>query len=1297
MATLVLTAVGAAVGDFVLGPVGAALGQAAGALGGALLSPQQGAGARLHVGPRLSTMNGLTALEGAPVPHVYGRARIGGQIIWATRFFEQTNTTFAPGSGGKATGAARPATVDVSYAYFANFAVGLCEGEIAFVRRVWADGQELDLTSVEMRVYKGDETQMPDPLIVAKEQVGSVPAYRGLAYVVFERMPLDQFGNRIPQLTFEVVRPVAGAGALVRAVDIIPGATEFGYAPALRASFPGPGETVAENRNQSWAQTDWQASLDALQALCPNLQSVALVVCWFGDDLRAGRCTIAPRVDNMFKTLTWPMAPAVVADWGVAGLGRASARLVSQIDGASAYGGTPSDDAVVAALRDLKSRGLSTTFYPFVMMDIPPGSARRDPATDASDQPAFPWRGRLTCDPAPGAAQSVDGSPAAAAQVAAFFGSQSPSAGEWSYRRFILHCADLCAQAGGVDAFLVGSELVGLTRVRSAPGVYPAVAALEQLARDVKALMPQTKISYGADWTEYGAHVLGGGAEVRFPLDPLWASPAVDFVGVDAYWPLSDWRDGPHADENEAATIYDLDYLTTRIGAGEAYDWFYASDADRAAQIRTPISDGAAGKPWVFRQKDIKAWWSNAHVERVNGSELPQPTAWVAQSKPIWLTETGCPAVDRGANQPNVFPDAKSSESALPHFSRGFRDDLMQARFIAATQRRFDPACAGFAETDNPVSPLYKARMVDPARIHFWAWDARPFPAFPDLGFLWSDAPDWANGHWLNGRLEGAALDGLLLELAGPDAAPAALPAPQVEGFLDGYVVDRAMSARDAIDPLSDFFAFDSVVSSGAISFRRRAQKPVASLSVDDLAPFDDGALVRLARAQESELPHELAIAFVDADNDYQAAAVLSRRIEGGSQRRSETQSAVVTHRGAAQMRADIWLQDLWIARETAEFQTSLRQAALEPGDAVLLPVDGGARLFRIQRIQDGPTRHCYARALDLSAFDCVAPTIARRIKRKPLTPGPPHVVVLDLAIARNNPVTTQYVAACAIPWSGPLTVVESYGGAFSPVGQINAAATIGATLDALQPGRVGCFDRGAALRVKLYSGELAAVGDAIALSGRATMAIRGDDGAWEMFAFASAELIAPQTWRLTRLLRGLGGEEHLAQRTVAPGATVVLLDASVAPLAAGLSSVGVARQLRIGPVGAAYGDASFIALQATPTAKALLPYAPVQARAQANANGIVISFLRRSRIDGDAWESVDIPLGEESEAYSVSVARPGKTPRILNTTTTSILYAAADIAADFGAPPAALDLVIAQIGASVGPGFALNAHVTIQ
>jgi len=101
------------------------------------------------------------------------------------------------------------------------------------------------------------------------------------------------------------------------------------------------------------------------------------------------------------------------------------------------------------------------------------------------------------------------------------------------------------------------------------------------------------------------------------------------------------------------------------------------------------------------------------HIERVGGLETAA-TAWSPRAKPIWLTEIGVPAVDKGANAPNVFPDPKSSESAIPPFSGGSRDDLIQVRALEAILSRFDSALAGHPAGANPISPVYGGAMIDP-------------------------------------------------------------------------------------------------------------------------------------------------------------------------------------------------------------------------------------------------------------------------------------------------------------------------------------------------------------------------------------------------------------------------------------------------------------------------------------------------------------------------------------------------------------------------------------------------------
>jgi hypothetical protein len=186
------------------------------------------------------------------------------------------------------------------------------------------------------------------------------------------------------------------------------------------------------------------------------------------------------------------------------------------------------------------------------------------------------------------------------------------------------------------------------------------------------------------------------------------------------------------------------------------------------------------------------------HYERIDGVRAPVSTQWIPQSKPVWFTELGCGAVTMGANQPNIFPDPKSSENGLPRFSTGVRSDLVQSRFLGAHYDNWtDPDV-------NPVSTVYGGTMIDVARIFPWAWDARPFPFFPANTQVWSDGENWYTGHWLNGRLGGCPVDELVTAIAADFGCVIAV---ECDGFVDGYVVPGPMSARDALEPIASLFS----------------------------------------------------------------------------------------------------------------------------------------------------------------------------------------------------------------------------------------------------------------------------------------------------------------------------------------------------------------------------------------------------------------------------------------------------------------------------------------------------------
>jgi hypothetical protein len=1306
MATLLLQVAGAALGTALGGPVGGVIGQALGGLAGATIDQawlgNSGGGNKVVDGPRLKEVNGLAATEGAAIPRLYGRARLGGQLIWATRFEEEVTVSITrTKSGGK--GGRSKKTYETTYSYHANLAIGLCEGPIAFIRRIWVDGRELDVQAVQMRVHYGYETQEPDPLIAAKE-AGEAPAYRGLAYVVFERFPLADYGNRVPQFDFEVVRAVDGLGGMIRAVALTPGAGEFVYDVRPVSHEPEPGVSESLTRHQLYGGSDADTALSHLLSLCSNLRRVSLVVSWFGDDLRAGACTVAPRIEI-------PHKPTVGAEWSVAGLSRASARIISQVDGRPAFGGTPSDESVVALIRRLRfDSGLEVVLYPFLMMDIPAGNALPDPYSAAAGQPRYPWRGRITCDPAPGEPGSPEGSGALPAQVAAFVGTVAPAdmsvAGssvacakpdEWSYRRLVMHCAALAQAAGGVEGFVVGSELVGLTHLRGAAG-YPMVDHLVAIAQDVKTMLPGAVATYAADWTEYGADVRDGGDSVDFPLDPLWASPAIDAIGIDFYPPLSDWRDsGDHADATIARGPADLAYLRQRLTAGEAYDWYYADEIDRAAQARLPISDGAYGKPWIYRPKDLWGWWSQAHIRRAGGVET-SATPFVPGAKPIWLTEIGVPAVDKGANAPNMFPDPKSDEGGYPPFSSGARDDLVQARALEAIISGFDPARVGFDAARNPVHPVSGIRMVDPNRIFVWNWDTRPFPAFPDLSGIWADGTNFETGHWLNGRLEGTPVDRLVAKLLVDFGLPAA-DRIAVDGFVDGYVLDRPMSARQALEPLAQSFGFDAIMGAGALRFEGRGGKVSRLLGTDDLVPDRDGEPFTLRRSQETELPLELRLGFSDSEADYRNAAARSRRLAGAARREIAVETAIVTRSAEGRRLADQRLQEAWAARETLDCELSPRCIAIEPGDVLSVPTEAGNRLFRVTRIADGPTRRVSARAVEPAVYVSAGAAGGTRPPRTPpALPGRPLAVPLALPIVTVQPPPLLSLAAFASPWPGALAIWRAdEAGLFALDGFVEAPSIVGETMTALPPGPLWRTDRRAVLEVRLRGGVLSSVSPEAALAGANALALIGADGAVEIVTVSQVELIGPQRFRLSGLIRGIGGSEAAAARLLPAGARVVVLDGAAVTLTADLADLGRIRRYRVGPPRDDVGDATMVEFESAITGEALFPLSPVRPRAMRSGAGIALSWLRRTRIDGDSWDLAEVPLGEESERYEIGILDGEDLLRTEIVNEPGWTYPAAQELVDFGAPQQEIGLSLRQLSATVGHGREWRGRISVR
>ncbi len=1290
MATLVLSALGAAagasLGGGLLGLSSVVIGRAIGAVAGRAVDQMiLGAGSEPVEHGKVDRFRLTGASEGAAVTRLFGRMRLGGQVIWASEVQEHVAST---GSGkGMLNG---PKNREFSYSV--SLAVALCEGEITRVGRVWADGQEIAAGSLTMRVYPGSEDQLPDPRIEAVEGAGMVPAYRGIAYVVIEDLDLTAYGNRVPVLNFEVFRPEqpgeAEVARGVRAVAMVPGTGEYALATTSVHYGARLGEAVPVNENTPLGMTDFSASLTMLDEELPGCEATSLVVSWFGSDLRCGACEVAPKVEKHDQE-------GQEMPWRAGGVTRGQAGLVPRDQGRPVYGGTPADGSVIEAITALRGAGKAVTFYPFVLMDQGVGNGLPDPWTGSDDQPVLPWRGRITLSLAPGQDGSPDGSAAAEAEVAAFFGTAqagdfSVSGGkvsytgpnEWSYRRFILHYAHLCALAGGVDAFLIGSEMRGLTQIRGAGGSFPAVAAMRQLAADVRGILGAgVKLSYAADWTEYfGYHPQDGSGDVYFHLDPLWADANIDFIGIDNYMPLADWlAENEHLD-GQNAEIWHENYLKSNILGGEGYDWFYHAPEARAAQIRTPITDGAHGEPWVFRFKDIPNWWQNAHHERIGGVRQASPTDWVPGSKPVWFTELGCAAVDKGPNQPNRFLDAKSDESGLPRHSDGRRDDFIQMQYLRAM--------LGFwaDSANNPTDETSGVTMLDMSRAHVWAWDARPFPWFPGDRDLWSDGENYARGHWLNGRTGNRSLASVVREIcarAGVDAVDVS----GLAGLVRGYALDQTASARSALQPLMLAYGIEAVERGGVLRFFSRSGRTDREIAGEALAITTEiGGALELVRAPEAEIAGRVRLSFTEADGGYETRAAEAVFAGDDSDAVAASDLPLVLTQGEGRAICERWLAEARVARDAARFALPPSGLGTGAGDVVRLDTPGGAASFRIDHVEEAGVQIARAVRVEPGLY-VPSDTLDLGVRpRRHVPPVPVLPLFLDLPLIGGDEVPhAPHLAVTARPWPGSVAVygaAADHGYALDRV--VTAPAVVGETETPLARARAGVIDRGPALRVRLTSGTLSSAPLAAVMNGANLAAIGdGSNGNWELFQFTGADLVAPDTWEITGRLRGQAGSDALMPEVWPAGSVVVVIDAQVGQIDLPSSARGLERHFRIGPALRPIDDATYRHEVRAFAGIGLRPLAPVHLRAAEAGGNLALSWVRRTRIDGDTWQAVEVPLGEEAESYLVRVAAGGATLREVGVTAPGWTYTAAMRAAD--GPAEAVG--VAQVSARFGPG----------
>ncbi len=714
---------------------------------------------------------------------------------------------------------------------------------------------------------------------------------------------------------------------------------------------------------------------------------------------------------------------------------------------------------------------------------------------------------------------------------------------------------------------------------------------------------------------------------------------------------------------------------------------------DGPSGIRT-ISRGARPRFETSRRRLV---WDNGAVAHVFSSEDPESLRG-PQFEAAWLDELGCPAVDKGPNQPNMFPDPKAAENGVPHFSHGGRSDIAQRRFLEAHLEHWDPEARDFDAAANPLSAVYGARMLDPERTYLWAWDARPFPAFPQRADLWSDGANWSRGHWLNGRLAGPDIASLVNAILADHGQPPAV-VDGVEGTVHGYVVADPSSARAALEPIVDLFDLAVIERADALLFRQASATGAPALEIGELASEADGPLIETVRGADHEFPAEALLTFADPMRDYQGASARASRLGASGSRQSTVAFPGVLEAGQARALIGDWLSRLWYQRETISFCVAQPDAGLVPGAVVRLPATGNPSAFLVTGIEDGLVRRIAARQVAFAVPEPWRETDSRSAPAVPVAAGKPHAVFLDLPMGVGEGTAAEQfrVAAWQKPWRSQMLYSSPELTGFTPRGMVLRPAALGRLLEPLAGGVEGRLVRSQPIAVELFDAEVASVSMLQLLNGANAAAVRSASGVWELLQFRDAEETAPQRWRLSTLLRGQFGTGDAMASGAAAGADFVLLDESVVPAGLSMAETGLELNWRIGPSGSDISDLQFATSRQVGGLRAQLPLPPVHLRALRSNGDLVLSWIRRGRIDADGWEAEDIPLGEEREEYRLEIAAPGGA--VVRTVTVGQqrwTYQAAALAADFATMPPALDVTVRQLSTRVGWGIAARARLSL-
>lgn len=516
------------------------------------------------------------------------------------------------------------------------------------------------------------------------------------------------------------------------------------------------------------------------------------------------------------------------------------------------------------------------------------------------------------------------------------------------------------------------------------------------------------------------------------------------------------------------------------------------------------------------------------------------------------------------------------------------------------------------------------------------------------------------------------------------------------------FTVNGSTSIRDVISNMSLIYQFDVVPSGGVVKFIPKYQGVVKALTSDDLGHgvLEDGTVGGSAapytakRLQGIELPRSIVLTYYSKDIDYniftQSASL--ETYTSGQDVKIEVPFSLTD--AEAKRIVETALVNSHLEQQEFVFITDYNNIELEPGDIITMPLDSGStaqlRIVEVNERDDGlleyrTTRSDYnTTSYVASGVDPVAPPTQTNTVP---TIGYSQTLFVEVPPISSSDITPRLVMIThgynKSGWPGAAVYQSVDGGVSYNQSHVSSKSpTFGSVaLATPAPTDYHVWDTTTTITVVVKQGTLISKSELAVMNGENWCMI-----GTEVIGFANATLTAPNTYQLSKLLRGRAGTEvNIGDHQT--NELFFIIDDQLTYWNYPNTDIGKPTKFKTITVGSDLSKVSAVDVQ--PYALNARPWAVAQPKAVKSGSDWVISWIERPRGDNQMRDYTEISHDPDFGGFAIAIFDSlDNIVRTITTVSNTTTYTAAQQTTDFGSVQPTLKASIVQMSTIVGGGY---------